>query len=343
MNTTQLELQNRIKLLMEYDMKHTLSENHEMILEIGIPGWVGTLSKNVLDDVISNSGGVLKTLGGKTVSTSDDLLKVLRRSGKNSLDDLSRELLRNSLLKNASVPIKQKGNLIKDLITNQVTINKYANNTNQQIFKKFQKAGYPDDVSQTIANKLKPAKTTPKPNITNPSVNPGVLSDEAQGLFGKMGRKITPEQAAFLDDASKKIYGGIQKLSPQELLKLTDDLENLGIQIQSVITKLNNSKNLVSQQKAKILQKGLDDFMTSLSIITKSGGKINVWELAKLSAKAVGILAIIGALNWFRKTQLGQVIQSNLPNPFSTETTTPEVTQPETAPETTPTKEKLVW
>jgi hypothetical protein len=179
---------------------------------------------------------------------------------------------------------------------------------------------------------------TPKPPIT-----PGVLSNDAKALFGKMGRKITPEQAAFLDDASNKIYKGVQKLSQPELLKLTDDLNDLGIKIQTVINKLNSSKNLASQQKSQMLQKGLDDFMKSLGIITKSGGQVSVWELAKLSAKAVGILAIIGALNWFRKTQLGQVIQSNLPNPFSTETTTPESTQPETAPETTPTKEKLVW
>ena len=139
-----------------------------------------------------------------------------------------------------------------------------------------------------------------------------------------MCKKITPQQAAFLDDASTKIYNGIQKLSPQELLKLTDDLDDLGIKIQSVINKLNNSKNVASQQKAKMLQTGLDDFIKSLGIITKAGGKVSVWGLAKLSAKVVGILAIIGALNWLRKTQLGQVIQSNLPNPFSSETITPE-------------------
>jgi hypothetical protein len=176
MNNTQIELQNRIKLLMEYDTKHTLTENLNLLSE-QILGWLG---KNVADDIISSLGKkqALKTAAGTTIKNSDELLNVLKTSGLGAIDDVSKELVRNSILKNNTINLTNKNQLINDLVGNRVTQQNYLNNSNLEIFDKWKSAGYPEDVAQTIANKLKPkgGKQIPK-GATSPSSKTNVSNN----------------------------------------------------------------------------------------------------------------------------------------------------------------------
>ena len=98
MNSKQLELQQRIKLLMEYDMKKTLTENIHPILERGALKNLLGLSDNVLDDIVTASGKGLKTSGKNPtlIQTSDDLKKAI---SNNLIDDVAKQLLLKSTLK----------------------------------------------------------------------------------------------------------------------------------------------------------------------------------------------------------------------------------------------------
>lgn len=175
MNTKQLELQQRIKLLMEYDMKKTLTENIRPILEQSGLLKLLSVADNVLDDIIKK--GKLKTTSGTVVNSMDDLKNIYKRGSKTVLDDVSRTLLDTRLLKNPAISFKDKGALIKSFSESPEIISKYSNNTNQQIYNKFIKSGYPDDVAKEIANRLAKKSSTTKvtttkgttPNNTKPN------------------------------------------------------------------------------------------------------------------------------------------------------------------------------
>lgn len=68
------------------------------------------------------------------------------------------------------------------------------------------------DLQKTIPTKpVTPKPVTPKPTLTFKD-----LSVEAQSLFTKTGRKLTSDEVSFLNDASEKIYNGIQKLDQKK-------------------------------------------------------------------------------------------------------------------------------
>ena len=328
MNTEQLELQNRIKLLMEYDMKHTLSENTKLILEIGIPGWVKTLSKNVLDDVVSNTGGVLKTIGGKSVSSSDDLLKVLGKTGKNSLDDISKQLLSKSLLKNASIPFSQKNLLIKGLTDDSSIIAKYSKSSNKQIFNDFKKKGYPDDVSKTIADKLKPGQSTPKPNAGGKTNTGGNVDD------------------VFLTN-SKQMYADLKNTFPKAS---SSDIANLAKSIKQGIPTSQKAYEALFEKVVKIYK---PNYLKQLQV---DANKLTYWEkyLALPKKYKIGLVILAGfgscqlvvpVFGTDCSTLAAKLINTILSGTYNTAKqiknpgTTPET--PETTPETITTEAQL--
>jgi hypothetical protein len=143
---------NRIKLLMGYDVKKTLTENLEPLLE-NPQAWKTLLSKGgtVLDDILKN--GTLKTTAGKAVNSADDLKNILKTGSKTVLDDASGTLLTNTFLKNPSISLSDKSSLIKSITNSDDVINLYRGKSQSDIAKLFKKQ-YPDDVADEIANKL---------------------------------------------------------------------------------------------------------------------------------------------------------------------------------------------
>jgi len=142
----------RIKLLMGYDVKKTLTENLEPLLEQP-KVWQTLLSKGgkALDDIFKN--GTLKTTAGTAVKSVDELKTILKTGSKTALDDASGTLLSNTFLKNPSISFSDKSSLIKSITNSDDVINLYRGKSQSDIAKLFKKQ-YPDDVADEIANKL---------------------------------------------------------------------------------------------------------------------------------------------------------------------------------------------
>jgi hypothetical protein len=143
----------RIKLLMGYDVKKTLTENLEPLLEQP-KVWQTLLSKggSALDDILKK--GTLKTTAGTAVKSADDLKNILKTGSKTALDDASGTLLSNTFLKNPSITLSDKSSLIKSITNSDDVINLYRGKSQSDIAKAFKKGGYPDDVADEIANKI---------------------------------------------------------------------------------------------------------------------------------------------------------------------------------------------
>jgi hypothetical protein len=143
----------RIKLLMGYDVKKTLTENLEPLLEQP-QVWKNLISKggSVLDDIFKK--GTLKTTAGTAVKSADDLKNILKTGSKTALDDASGTLLSNTFLKNPSITLSDKSSLIKSITNSDDVINLYRGKSQSDIAKAFKKGGYPDDVADEIANKI---------------------------------------------------------------------------------------------------------------------------------------------------------------------------------------------
>jgi hypothetical protein len=143
---------NRIKLLMGYDVKKTLTENLEPLLEQP-QVWKNLISKGgkALDDIFKN--GTLKTTTGKAVNSADELSTILKKGSATALDDASGTLLSNTFLKNPSISLSDKSSLIKSITNSDDVINLYRGKSQSDIAKLFKKQ-YPDDVADEIANKL---------------------------------------------------------------------------------------------------------------------------------------------------------------------------------------------
>ncbi len=367
-----MEIVNRMKLLMEYDTKLTSTENTKIILET-IPNWFKSLSKNVVDDVFNNLGGKLKTLGGKTIDDVDDLLKVASK-GQGALDDISKELFRNSVLKNTSITLAQKNSFIDALVKNQVTITKYANKTNQQIFDKFKYAGYPDDVAKKIANKLKPTKTTPKPNTggktnTGGNTNTGGKNNTSnQAQIDKAHQaKLAKQRAENAKLLSKQLNGEVN-----ELERIVVDFENKTakevLKNPGLKQKVREAKNFLDDIKTKdlsVLSKYKQSQLNALEATIKNANPSVYSEITNFIGKgwtgfrklhwgiqAIGVVLLV---KFFGGKETGQIIK-NIWNGAKSlggdllrgmgllddpETTPENGTTPETTPETITTEAQL--
>jgi hypothetical protein len=158
------------------------------------------------------------------------------------------------------------------------------------------------------------------------------LSLEAQSLFTKTGKKLTSDEVSFLNDASEKIYNGVQKLDKKDVLILTNQLENLGQNIENAITKLNKSNDIINRQKAQVLQQAWDKYSKQLKIIVDGIGKFplmkTLFSLSKVTLGVVAILTLTGLYFTLKNTPFGKWISgiiSNIPNSFSS-TSEPENT-----------------
>lgn len=338
MNAKQLELQQRIKLLMEYDMKKTLTENiHPILEQPGLLKFIG-VADNVLDDIIKK--GKLKTTSGTSVKSMDDLKNSLKRGSTTVLDDVSKTLLTTTFLKNPAISLEAKKSLIKSFSKNSAVVSKYSNKTNEQIYEKFINSGYPDDVAEEIANKIKP-KTNSGSLTTTISQE---LSRDSKDLFGRIGKNLSPTQIDELNRASSQIAKGISNLSDTQIVGLENSLKSIGIRLEDLIQKLSKAKDMRSQERAKKLKQILDTVVLYTNTASKSVGSIKLRFLAKATLVAMGAATLLAGANWASQTSVGQIVIKYMPDVWShikalgPPTTTPE---PEStpAPATTPAPE----
>jgi len=259
-----MEIVNRIKLLMEYDMKHTLSENVEIISEIQIPG-IGNIARNYIDDIFK-SGKKFKTVIGTEIKSADELINSLKSMGDDALNSVGKTHIQQTLIKNPALQLSSKQKLINNMVSNPNVIKKYSKDSYDIILQKFKNAGYPDDVAETIAKKLKPKTATPKPNtgskISTPKLT-GSLSQEAESIFLAAGKRMTSSQAQLLNDLAQKM----NKLSKSEFIQLDSELRKLNLgTVNQVINRLRAADDELSKiklEKFKNLMKKSTEYLNA--------------------------------------------------------------------------------
>ena len=261
---------------------------------------------NWLDELFNAS----KSLISKYVTNKDGLERLIN----DGLDDASFSLLKKKL--------SSDKNFGDNLITQLEAAKSNLKNTDPNIVLLDARI---DEIEDLLPKTQIPKPNTPKPI---PTLTFKDLSLEAKSLFTKTGKKLTSDEVSFLDDASEKIYNGVQKLDKKEVLILTNQLENLGQNIENAIAKLNKSNDVISRQKAKVLQQAWDKYSKQLKIIVDGIGKIplkkTLFSLAKVIIGVVAILTLTGLFFKFKNNDIGKWLSgviSDIPNPFSTETT----------------------
>jgi hypothetical protein len=216
-----MEIVNRIKLLMEYDMKHTLSENVEIISEIQIPG-IGNIARNYIDDIFK-SGKKFKTVIGTEIKSADELINSLKSMGDDALNSVGKTHIQQTLIKNPALQLSSKQKLINNMVSNPNVIKKYSKDSYDIILQKFKNAGYPDDVAETIAKKLKPKTATPKPNTV------GKALSETDSIMDNIlnnvdNLNVINSKEYFKDFLSKGVKDGSIKLGRVSIDDAAEDL-----------------------------------------------------------------------------------------------------------------------
>ena len=237
------------------------------------------------------------------------------------------KILISKFLKNEIIDEVEKAAFSKfaNSAKGKLFISNLKNRVNNEIFDTLKQKTALSKIAkmEQSAKDWKAVKSSVKPPV-KPPVELGTISDEAKALFGSINKKITPEQAALLDNASKKIYNGVQKLNQKELLVLTDELRSVGVSIQKAIDKLNSSKILAQQQKAKLAQQSWDNLQKQIKVVTDNVMKFPLWKSIKSIIKiTLGVFALailLGVGYAIKNTKLGEWIGgliSNVPNPLS--------------------------
>jgi hypothetical protein len=237
------------------------------------------------------------------------------------------KILISKFLKNEIIDEVEKAAFSKfaNSAKGKLFISNLKNRVNNEIFDtlKQKRALKNIEKMEQSANDWKAVKSSVKPPV-KPPVELGTISDEAKALFGNINKKITPEQAALLDNASKKIYNGVQKLNQKELLVLTDELRSVGVSIQKAIDKLNSSKILAQQQKAKLAQQSWDNLQKQIKVVTDNVMKFPLWKsiksIIKISLGVFALAIILGVAFTFKNTKIGVYLGdliSNIPNVLS--------------------------
>lgn len=144
---------NRVKLLMEYDMSKTSSENKKTILEqpAVLSAALKATAKSTLDDVVRGVRGGLQTTRGVAIRNSDDLI---RAAGKGLLSAQTAGQVRVALLKNPGVSAQIRTQLIDDMVQTTKVASRYKGLTASQIEKKYIAAGFDKEVSKEIGKKI---------------------------------------------------------------------------------------------------------------------------------------------------------------------------------------------
>lgn len=251
MNSKQLELQQRIKLLMEYDMKKTLTENIHPILEQGVLKNLLGLSDNVLDDIVTASGKGLKTSGKNPtlIQTSDDLKKAI---SKNLIDDVAKQLLLKSTLKSKLIPIGSKNSLIQSFTDNPDIVQKFGGKNYNELLIDFK--NYPDEVKKAISKRLanKGSTTTTKTNVSNntssskPNVSNNiddVFTINQKKLKSDLGLRFPNAKSSDINKLVTNIKLGLPKSQREFEVLLTRAIDNYGPTYKSM---LQNKANRVT-------------------------------------------------------------------------------------------------
>lgn len=143
---------NRVRLLMEYDMSKTFSENKKIILENpALTAALKATAKSTVDDAIRGVRGGVRTTAGKAITNSDDLIRAINR-GTITTQNIGK--VRVSLLKNPGISANVRTQLIDDMVQSTKVAARYKGLTQSKIKNKFIAAGYPVNVSDDIAKKI---------------------------------------------------------------------------------------------------------------------------------------------------------------------------------------------
>lgn len=171
---------NRIRLLMEYDVKKTSTENisevskKSSIQEVGAK-LIKTGQKVVPAATAQSAARATSKLSQQQmvnvyIGLPDDASRALAKQGVNSGDDLAKGLkagtiankeasiIYQEILKDIRIPLKDKTIIIDDIV--KKTGNKFKGMNSRQIQDSFKQQGFPDDVAKQIGNKMAAANKT---------------------------------------------------------------------------------------------------------------------------------------------------------------------------------------
>lgn len=109
------------------------------------------------------------------------------------------------------------------MVSNPNVIKKYSKDSYDIILQKFKNAGYPDDVAETIAKKLKPKTATPKPNTV------GKALSETDSIMDNIlnnvdNLNVINSKEYFKDFLSKGVKDGSIKLGRVSIDDAAEDL-----------------------------------------------------------------------------------------------------------------------
>jgi len=141
-----------------------------------------------------------------------------------------------------------------------------------------------------------------------------LLNNEATALFGKLGKRLTDEQAKFLNDAAKTIENGVQKLTPIKITQLENELRQLGVSLQSSINQLKKSKDLKSKLKGDALDSYVKSITENLERTTTLVGKVPIFKLMNIAWKMLLAVVALNAYNIVSRLPYIKSIAPQLPN-----------------------------
>ena len=200
---------NRIKLLMGYNVKKTLTENLEPLLLENPSIWKNFLgvADNALDDIFRK--GTLKTTQGTAIKSVDDLKNIFKKGSTAALDDVSGTLLTQTFLKNPAIKTSDKASLIKALTNSDDVITKYRGMDQSKISQKFKDAGYPKDVADDIANKISNRSAGSMQGLTTAekeAYKKAAAAEKARlGVKGSLGQGTREKLIQKITNGGKKV------------------------------------------------------------------------------------------------------------------------------------------
>lgn len=163
------EILQRIKLLMEYDMSKTSSENLLSLNESTVLTTVvrGT-ARNVVDDILRNAAIVDDA--GRAILKKKDLLSFLSTGSKAAKKAVGK--LNTDFLRSPGVLRQSKSLIIDDMVSKKTFLNQFAGKTQPQIKNLLRGLGYSDDIAAEIAKKTSKALKTGGTIRPNPKPKP---------------------------------------------------------------------------------------------------------------------------------------------------------------------------
>jgi hypothetical protein len=149
------EILQRVKLLMEYDMSKTSSENLLSLNENKLLATIvqGT-DQTFVDDMLRNASIFDDT--GKAILNKSDLVTLLSTGGKKAVKKAVARL-NTDFLRSPGVLRSSKSLIIDDMVKSKTFIDQFAGKTTTQIKNQLKGFGYADDVADEIAKKTSAA------------------------------------------------------------------------------------------------------------------------------------------------------------------------------------------